>query len=894
VTSTNNSKNIKPLVPDYETTADTLLALHEGIDLYLWIRHPNPNNGQKKTLRYEVSHPNRRAALLNDLKDYNLKWGYNVYWQVNPLKGPPDTSKAGRKDVARLRMLILDIDPDKKTGETPEQAKATGLACIARYAEAYQRPPTLCIDSGNGIQAFWLLTPLGDELEIGGDEAKAHELERFTRQLRIDVCGEAGGDPTVFDVCRVMRAVGSINWPTPDKEKIGRTPCVSTQLDFDMQRQYEVGQFAKAAPRDEVRPARAPNRTQAPSSTPSPARRVGLGLPVPSDVSVDDLRELAKREGLKVVEHALYLVAHGPTEAVMAKVRESDLDCYYASPSEALWATLCGLIRSGFDDDTILNVVLGRNAINAAVSDPKHAPARRYAEQQLLNANAQVELELSTSPIADWDEQPEAVLNYFNANHCVVLFDDKFGSSVLSWEDHPIYPDQRVIVAQKHSVFKDAYANLKVEIPLPSKPGAAEELKTKLFPAPPWWLGHPARRTYQRTHFQPGAKGTIPQENGLVNTFSGYAIQPIPGDHSLMDWHMRHVIAGGIEENYQYLMRTFAWWIQNPHRTPGLAMYLRGARGTGKSTVGEWLMEIFGVHAAQPTDAMHLFGKFNSMLTQTVFVFFDELKIKPHDAVMAKFKVLMTGKRYPVENKNQNISAHISNFTRLLICGNDKVAVPAAMDERRLCAFDVTDLFPIATLGKVESDRKRRAYFTPLLREVANGGLQSWFAELLNWDLGDWMPMWDVPKTAALMDQMTGGLRGFMSGLFSMLNTDNFGEYRTVGSDNRRQVATETLREVAEQQLSRSNEDRFSDTEISEAMRIVGAEPRRGGGERNLHGWRLPPTTEMRKSWDAHFKSETTWQKLDANGEVAPPVAESKVWNQHAPLTDEERQERLQ
>src|SRR5689334_17819584 len=44
------------LCPDYNVTADTLLALHEGVDLYLWVNHPDPAR-KKDMLGGVLVHP---------------------------------------------------------------------------------------------------------------------------------------------------------------------------------------------------------------------------------------------------------------------------------------------------------------------------------------------------------------------------------------------------------------------------------------------------------------------------------------------------------------------------------------------------------------------------------------------------------------------------------------------------------------------------------------------------------------------------------------------------------------------------------------------------------------------------------------------------------------------
>ena len=74
----------------------------------------------------------------------------NIYYSVNPTRGEM-SSKAAKKDIARIEYLLADLDP--KEGEAPEAAKARYLAALKDGKPAF----TAMVDSGNGLQGLWKL-----------------------------------------------------------------------------------------------------------------------------------------------------------------------------------------------------------------------------------------------------------------------------------------------------------------------------------------------------------------------------------------------------------------------------------------------------------------------------------------------------------------------------------------------------------------------------------------------------------------------------------------------------------------------------------------------------------------------------------------------------------------
>jgi phage/plasmid-associated DNA primase len=171
-----------------------------------------------------------------------------------------------------------------------------------------------------------------------------------------------------------------------------------------------------------------------------------------------------------------------------------------------------------------------------------------------------------------------------------------------------------------------------------------------------------------------------------------------------------------------------------------VALVLRGKKGTGKGTLGNWLIRMLGQHGVKVEHAKHLVGSFNSHLRDAVFVFADEAFFagdKQHEGVL---KSLVTEPFITVEAKYQN-AVMIANMTHILMASNSDWVVPASTDERRFCVMDVLD----TRIGD-------RPYFNKLNAQMDAAGLAAMLHDLLNRDLSGF-DVRTVPQTEALADQ---------------------------------------------------------------------------------------------------------------------------------------------
>lgn len=160
------------------------------------------------------------------IERFNGKW--NLYFSVNePKPGSRDT-KLGGDDIAAIRAVYSDVDPE--AGDLAEQR----MAIVARANKTFVScKPGKIIDSGGGYQFFWPLAEKLDALVMG--DAAEHQGRGIANLI--------GGD-AVENIDRIMRLPGTWNIPGPDKVAKGRVKAL-TKLEKDASDKFTLEQLAK-------------------------------------------------------------------------------------------------------------------------------------------------------------------------------------------------------------------------------------------------------------------------------------------------------------------------------------------------------------------------------------------------------------------------------------------------------------------------------------------------------------------------------------------------------------------------------------------------------------------------------------------------------------------------
>ena len=252
------------------------------------------------------------------------------------------------------------------------------------------------------------------------------------------------------------------------------------------------------------------------------------------------------------------------------------------------------------------------------------------------------------------------------------------------------------------------------------------------------WLGHPRRRQYIRgVCFDPTVKGS---RDGVLNLWEGFAVEPKPGDWSLLREHVRVVICGTDPVRFDYLMGWMARMVQRPAEQGEVAVVLKGGEGTGKGTLAKALLRLTGHHGLAINNSRHLVGNFNGHLRDAVFLFADEALFAGDRAHVGVLKSLITEPYLTVEAKFQN-AVQQPNFLHVMMASNEEWVVPAAMDARRFFVLEVS-----------EARKSDHPYFAAIWAQMEAGGYEAMLHELLSLDLATFNVR-AVPTTEGLQRQ---------------------------------------------------------------------------------------------------------------------------------------------
>jgi hypothetical protein len=542
----------------------------------------------------------------------------NCYYHVNQPGWALD-KRAQKKDIRTVRALQLDIDPRQE--ETPEQCKERALAALAKH----EPPPSVIVDSGNGVQALWLLD---EPITLDGTPEAWERVEAYNvalqRQYDADSC---------FNVDRILRVPGTLNVPNKKKRSKGRTIMPSRLVEgMTNWARHPLSAFTPA-----------PQLQQAGSTT---ARRgkVEIRGNLPRFASPDDLP-------VKLQDYTVMLMVNGEDPEDPTK---------YPSRSEVLWRVLCDMVRAGADDDTIAAVVLDPDfKISASVLDKARPEA--YAAEQIAAAR---------------EEAINPALRELNARHAVIE-SDRGGRCVVAEEDWDDVMGRWHIKYQSFDAFRNRYMHRPIEI------GRDKSGNPITMPMGKWWLSQEHRRQYRKIVFWPNRE--VPPDQ--YNLWRGFGCDARPGDgHEGFLRHVRENLCGGDQQLFDYVVNWLARMVQKPDQPGEVALVIRGEKGTGKGFFFRTLGSLFGQHFMQVSNPKFLVGDFNAHLRDCVFLFADEAFFagdKKHESIL---KALITEPTLTVEAKGIDAEP-APNFLHIGVASNEDWVVPASADERRYCVL---------------------------------------------------------------------------------------------------------------------------------------------------------------------------------------------------------------
>lgn len=562
------------------------------------------------------------ARSLGQMRDWidRRQGAQNIYFTVNRTLNVMEV-KPRKSDIAAATALHVDVDP--RAGEPLESERRRALEMLCRHSP----PPTVIIDSGGGLQGFWMLDK---PAELGGDPLPVEDRNRHIEAaLQADAC---------HNIDRIMRLPGTINVPNKRKLAKGRVPALARVVEADWSRRYRLEDFPRAV-----------------------AVSNAAAVAPPVAVPVDAIPDLMGAEDAR-------LLSPSPLErAVIMHGLPPDEPGRFPSRSEAMFYVLCARIRAGVADDVLAAMLLDRSlGISGHVLE--QPGPERYAARQIQRAHA---------------EALDPELAELNLRHAV-LMNEQGKTRVLEFVRAPNgnKSDTRsVVTLQSFDDFRNRYMNRPIQIATDKDGNAVKK------PLGEVWLRWANRRQHHSLVFAPGEGEEVGDQ---LNLWRGFGVVPKAGDWARMRGHVRNILAGGDGVAADYILRWAAFAVQNPALPAEVALVFRGKKGTGKGLFARALGHMFGQHGLHIGGGRLLTGRFNLHLRDCCLLFADEVEWRGDREAEAAPKVMITEPSLQIEGKGTNSFAS-PNHLHIVMASNEDWVVPASIDERRFAAFAVSD-----------------------------------------------------------------------------------------------------------------------------------------------------------------------------------------------------------
>jgi hypothetical protein len=394
------------------------------------------------------------------------------------------------------------------------------------------------------------------------------------------------------------------------------------------------------------------------------------------------------------------------------------------------------------------------------------------------------------------------------------------------------------------------------------------------------WLEWPGRNFYDGVQFLPeyGDEQIISSQRGtrkIFNLWRGFSVNASDKAQCppLLGRLIREALAGGDETVERYILNWLAYAVQVPHKPAEVAVVFRGAKGTGKSTLGRIFSRLFGQHGMQITSSTLLTGRFNGHLRDTVALFADEAFYAGNKQDESVLKGLITESHLAFEGKG--VDARMGrNCVHVMMASNNEWVVPAGLHgERRFAVFDVSQIF-----------RGDVAFFDALNAEIEDPENLGRFLQFLKKrELGRWHPRLEIPKTKAFREQVEIGLTplqqfikealdagdagvwepmvdGWPDGKDVVVPVETFiGAFKTYmrGTGNRLYAHDVSVNAIGRALSGLFEESSFRKRKLSSRPsgyeHLTSARP---------YVYEFPPLPECREAWDAHSGLPGDWDDV--------------------------------
>jgi len=367
-----------------------------------------------------------------------------------------------------------------------------------------------------------------------------------------------------------------------------------------------------------------------------------------------------------------------------------------------------------------------------------------------------------------------------------------------------------------------------------------------------WWLMHPHRKDYETITFEPNklpgeyyvteGEGKEAVTTTYYNMWEGFGVVPTKGCWKRICKHIYAILCNSDRLKFKYVIRWFAWAVQNPGERAQVAIIFKGKKGSGKGTILQLFVDIFGRHGLVIASREHLTGKHNAHLENLSFLYADEAYHPGDKEVEGILKNLITEPSLTLEPKFKGLKTS-RNCLHIAMATNADWVIPATEDERRYFINETDNRF-----AKGNSEEKDiRAHFTALYSEIKNSGKEAMLFDLLKMDLKGWHPRNEIPETEEMRNQIAMSLPKLKTAIFDMLKEGVFpGDFNSKGEY---QISSKAFLEAL-QVIDPNGAKNFTNKAIANILKILEVKTHRTNTARYLI---FPELGYVRSVWNKNI-----------------------------------------
>ena len=257
----------------------------------------------------------------------------------------------------------------------------------------------------------------------------------------------------------------------------------------------------------------------------------------------------------------------------------------------------------------------------------------------------------------------------------------------------------------------------------------------KLLPKANAWLHHQRRRQYEGVAYAPGQTLSPNQ----LNLWQGFAVEPMVGDISPWMKLLNALIPD--QALAAWIVNWLAWRVQNLDQVPGTVLIFQGKKGTGKNSLFEPIITLFGGHGMVADDPELIIGRFNWHLMTLSFVVLDEAVFAGDLRQADKLKSRITATQMVFEQKGMTPVIGTNRCAYVMLTNHPHVW-QATLDERRAVVISVAD-----------SVRGDFDFWKPYYEWCKTTGPASLLNNFLSLDVSTFNPR-QIPSDTAIEDQI--------------------------------------------------------------------------------------------------------------------------------------------